>query len=522
MKNFNKGKLIKVGLKPGGSMKRLFFALAVLTLIMQGCMPTNTGDVVGAYGRRPWYQGDPYGMLYIKAGSYNMGQSDEDVPFVHTTRSKTVSVQAFYMDITEISNNEYRQFVYYVRDSIARRKYLGDEEPERWLIRTFDDFGEERPENEWQINWSERFRYHWREGDKLAMETAPLLADMFLPEFERFYKRREIDTRKLMFEYYWIDLKMAAKKGRTNIVRKGYDPDGQKQGTDDPNDPSGHRHLKNPRHDFTDDPIGRDMDMGYFNRKGQNNAIRGHEDRSRFIIREVINVYPDTLCWVHDFTYSFNEPMTNMYFWHVAYDDYPVVGITWVQAKAFNVWRTQLKNSWQQHIGEMFVQDYRLPTEAEWEYAARGDLDLSPYPWGGPYIRNARGCFLGNFKPMRGRYMEDGGFHTVKVTSYHPNDYGLYCMAGNVAEWCSTAYDESMYEFSHDLNPEYTFDAMDWDHPGQKRKVIRGGSWKDIGYYLQTGSRTYEFQDSAKSYVGTRSVMTHLGRGGPDPNGDLD
>jgi len=89
-------------------------------------------------------------------------------------------------------------------------------------------------------------------------------------------------------------------------------------------------------------------------------------------------------------------------------------------------------------------------------------------------------------------------------------------MAGNVAEWTETAYDESMYEMSHDLNPEYRYNAMDWDPPSMKRKVIRGGSWKDIGYYLQTSTRTYEYRDTAKSYVGFRSVATHLGRGGTD------
>ena len=122
---------------------------------------------------------------------------------------------------------------------------------------------------------------------------------------------------------------------------------------------------------------------------------------------------------------------------------------------------------------------------------------------------------------MRGRYFEDGGFYTVKVTSYHPNDYGLYCMAGNVAEWTSTAYDESMYEFSHDMAPEYKYHALDHDPPSMKRKVIRGGSWKDIGYYLQTGTRTYEYQDSAKSYVGYRCVMSYLGRGGVNKSGDI-
>ena len=117
---------------------------------------------------------------------------------------------------------------------------------------------------------------------------------------------------------------------------------------------------------------------------------------------------------------------------------------------------------------------------------------------------------------MRGRYFEDGGFQTVKAFSYNPNGWGLYCMAGNVAEWTETAFDEQMYEQSHDLNPEYRYNAMDWDPPAMKRKVIRGGSWKDIGYYLQTSTRTYEYRDSAKSYVGFRSVATHLGRGGRD------
>jgi formylglycine-generating enzyme required for sulfatase activity len=501
-----------------GKMKKLLF-IGLITLMIASCK-SRSGSLTGVLGR-PIYQPEiPLGMVYIPGGSYSMGENDQDVPFLHQTRSKTVSVQAFYMDQTEITNNEYRQFVHWVRDSIAREKiYAGLQEDAdaaeyiNYRDHYFDegqlafiDFDEsDRINNRslFALNWDREINY----GDEKNEEILPLLADMYYSQPERYYKRREIDTRKLNFKYYWIDLREAARRGRVDIVPNGYDNQGNLISNN-------HRQLNTPTHPFTEEPQGSDLDMGYFNKKGQNNAIRGHENRQRFIIDEEVNVYPDTLCWVRDFTYSFHDPMTNMYFWHPGYDNYPVVGVTWIQAKAFSVWRTQLLNSWLQAMGDLFVNDFRLPTEAEWERGARGDLAQSAYPWGGPYIRNEAGCFLGNFKPMRGRYQDDGGFHTVKAFSYNPNGWGLYCMAGNVAEWCETAYDESMYEFSHDLNTEYRYDAMDWDPPSMKRKVLRGGSWKDIGYYLQTSTRSYEYQDTAKSYIGYRNVMTHIGRGG--------
>jgi gliding motility-associated lipoprotein GldK len=158
------------------------------------------------------------------------------------------------------------------------------------------------------------------------------------------------------------------------------------------------------------------------------------------------------------------------------------------------------------------MNQYRLPTEAEWEYASRGGRIGADYPWGGPYARNSRGCLLANFKPGRGNYGDDGGMHTVKVTSYFPNDFGLYNMSGNAAEWTSTAYDESAVVFIHDMNPNYSYEAKSDDPEVLKRKVIRGGSWKDIGYFMQNGTRSYEFQDTAKSYIGFRCVMSYMGR----------
>jgi gliding motility-associated lipoprotein GldK len=134
------------------------------------------------------------------------------------------------------------------------------------------------------------------------------------------------------------------------------------------------------------------------------------------------------------------------------------------------------------------------------------------YPWGNYYVRNAKGCILANFKPGRGNYPEDGGLYTVKTDAYFPNDYVLYNMAGNVAEWTSSAFYENAYSFQHDLNPDIRYDAAKEDPESWKRKVIRGGSWKDIAYYIQTGSRHWEYQDTAKSYIGFRCALTFLGR----------
>ena len=439
-------------------MKRVFLYLAAL-IILGSCGNSGNGELVGVQNRKPYYQPTPYGMAYIPLGSYTMGAGEEDVAYALTTQPRTVTIAAFYMDETEVTNNEYRQFVYWVRDSIAR-VLLGDMYPEDYLIE------EDRRTGEFFdppfLNWSTRIDWDGEEERDILME-------MYLPEHERFQRKKEFDVRKFNYEYYWVDLPAAAKN------------------------------------DFSQD--------GNVEAGALNNRPQGLQDRSVYVRKEVVNVYPDTLAWLYDYSYSFNEPLTQKYFWHPAYDNYPVVGVNWRQAKAFCVWRTQLKNSWlASKKGDASIHDYRLPTEAEWEWAARGGHDFNPYPWGGPYTRNDKGCFLGNYKPLRGNYTDDGGATPIIVAHYPPNDWGLYDMSGNVAEWTADAFDESSYNFTWDLNPHYQYNADINDPAVLKRKVVRGGSWKDVGYYLQVSARTYEYQDTAKSYIGFRCVQPYLGR----------
>ncbi|WP_430816996.1 SUMF1/EgtB/PvdO family nonheme iron enzyme [Carboxylicivirga sp. RSCT41] len=441
-------------------MKKVLAISVILITILTGCGQSSGGELTGVARRASFYEPDPYGMLFIPQGSFNMGPNDMDIANTMTSQSKTVSVRSFWMDETEITNSEYRQFVYWVRDSIARR--LLGEQFEEFLL-SEDYLGNEIDPP--FVNWDEPIEWD-------NEEYAEILDEMFLPENERFFRRKEIDTRKLTYEYEWVDLLQAAKRSnRYNFETKQYEG-------------------------VAYDQYGEEREIN---------------DRSAFIMKDAVNVYPDTLCWIADFTYSFNEPWTEKYFWHPGFDEYPVVGVNWKQATAFCIWRTQLLNNFLQSKGEPPVNNYRLPTEAEWEYAARGGLDHANYPWGGMYTRNDKGCFLANFKPLRGRYGDDGGMTTMSVGSYAPNDYGLFDMAGNVAEWTSSAYDESAYTFTHDFNPTYKYNALPDDPHVMKRKVLRGGSWKDVGYFLQNGTRTYEYQDSSTSFIGFRCVRDYIG-----------
>lgn len=445
-------------------MKKVIFFALILIILLNSCGPSMTGELTGVPGRKKFFEPEPYQMVFIPAGSFVMGPSDEDAFHVMNTMSKTITVEAFWMDQTEITNNKYRQFVSYVRDSIFRTKLAEAGIEGREYYMTDKEGNVLEPKT---LNWNEKI-------DMRDEQTLAILEEMYYPPQERFNGRKEIDVRKLNYSYYFVDYKQAAQVPYVQDYKAG-----------------------------TGKYVGE-----VYNLEGVRTPVN---DRSAFIIHDIINVYPDTLCWIRDFTYSFNDPQASIYFWHPSYDDYPVVGVSWVQARAFSIWRTDFMNSSLRQRGIPDVQAYRLPTEGEWEYAARGGLDLSMYPWGGPYTRNYQGCFLANFKPLRGNYIDDGSVYTMKVGSYEPNEYGLFDMAGNVSEWTSTAYHPVSYVFTHDLNPNYEYNARPQDPPVMKRKVIRGGSWKDIAYFLQTSSRDYEYQDSTKPYIGFRNVRSYIG-----------
>ncbi len=369
----------------------------------------------------------PRNMVYIPPGTFHMGPSDEDISYNYTTRNRQVSIPGFWMDATEITNDEYRQFVNWVRDSLAFKILFGQ--------------GINKADDTMAVDWKKMATVKW---DKSTIEK---LNELNLAPDNRLYGRPEIDPGKIKYRIEYFDLAAAAKRENANLPK--------------------------------------------------NNFIRTGDEP----------IYPDTLVWIRDFSYSYNEPMAKRYFSHPSFGNYPVVGISWKQAFAFCHWRTHIQNSFLERKKIAIDGDYRLPSEAEWEYAARGGLTNSMFPWGSPYLRNKKGCLLANFKPGRGNYAEDGGFYTVPSKAYWPNQYGLYNMAGNVAEWTGSYFYEGAYNFMSDMSPDIRYEAKNSDKPREKRKVVRGGSWKDVAYFLQVSTRNYEYQDTAKSYIGFRCVI---------------
>ena len=459
----------------------------------------SKGELVGIKGKK-YYPEKPFGMVLVPGGAYIMGKSDDDLPAIEDAPTKTVTVRSFYMDETEITNAEYRQFVYWVRDSVIRTELAkraeevmgGDTEGldnagdgiRQYAFITADTAGlsvyekyikerayetEEDRLRSQTINWDVDLVFDRNEyPDEDYLEV---MESFFIPEDQVFNDLRTWDVSKFDFSYLNSRVDDYLYEKQILIEALANDPVST---------------IFNP----TDEQL--EEEFPQFK-------------RSNFITRESVNIYPDTTVWINDFKYSYNEPMHNDYFWHDAYSNYPVVGVTWHQANAFCQWRTTTKNAYQKtKKKKSLVPNFRLPTEAEWEYAARGGLQGAMYPWGGPYTKNDRGCFMANFKPMRGDYSVDQALYTVEANAYDPNGYNLYNMAGNVSEWVDSSYEQDAYEFSATMNPNV-------NNYYNNKKIIRGGSWKDVKYFLQVSTRDYEYQNQARSYIGFRTVHDYLG-----------
>lgn len=367
-----------------------------------------------------------------------------------------------------------------------------------------------------------------------------------------------------------------------------------------------------------------------------------------------INALPDTLVWRDELSY--NEPLVETYLRHPSYDDYPVVGVSWLQSQNYCKWRSDkvnemlliekgilnpnpdqvdsdnfntkayLAGQYQGNVrknledksvegGErpvkfedgIMLPDYRLPTEAEWEYAAlalKGNqattndeniTDRRYYPWDGNTARYKKrdkyqGKILANFKRGRGDYMGMAGALNDRastpgaVREFMPNDFGLYNMAGNVSEWTQDVYrpwtQMSLRDAdNHDLNPfrGNEFKQLMLDEDGRpvekdslgrlryesvedstlihrenyrssdvrnyydgdsssyvfygygettlisdKARVIKGGSWSDRLYWLSPGTRRYKDEDKSDRNLGFRCAMIRVGgsEGNEDTGGN--
>ena len=430
-------------------MKKILF-LSTVVALLSGCAGSGNGELIGETDRLVWNPTDPYGMVFIPQGSFVMGPSDQDVPFANVSTNQRVSVGAFYMDETEITNNEYRQFERWVVDSMIRTE-----------MNVFKNNRGDTLLSKYVVNGDTLRLIDWNVRINANDEEYKFLYDsLFIKTYVDGKPIKEEDN--FIYRYEVLDVRSLSKSNKTD------------EEAIDQMDPSTYR--------------------------------------DNFVVEKEVKMYPSTLDYQSDYAYANNETDATFNYEHIAHDDYPVVGITWEQATAFSHWRTHIMNSFLRAQGEPILPDFRLPTETEWEYAARGSLSQSPYPWGGPYTRNMRGCFLANFKPLRGNYTADGGLKAIKVRQYNPNNYGLYDMAGNVAEWTSTVYDETSGSYSHDMNSDNSYVSENEDADVLKRKVTRGGSWKDISYFIQNSTRTYEYDDVSTSYIGFRCVMDFLGR----------
>ena len=454
-----------------------FLLVLLLTACMGSKMSSSTGrggEVIGV-GGRAFSEPAPFGMTKVARGYLHMGIDQQDSLWGKQTPVADISVDGFWMDETEVTNSEYKQFVMWVRDSILRTR-LADLD-DSYMITEDKNGNPVTPHLDWKKNLPRKPSEEEQEVIDGLYATNPVTGE------------KSLDASQMNYRYEIYDYTTAAlRRNRLNAQERDLNTD----------------HVVNP-----DEVVMISKDTAYVDDEGRivsetiNRPLSGPWD---FLNTYIVNIYPDTTCWVNDFQNADNEVYLRNYFSNPAYNDYPVVGVTWEQANAFCAWRTDylLKG-----LGAeaRYIQRYRLPTEAEWEYAARGK-EGTEFPWENADVKSGDGCFFANFKPDRGNYTKDGNLITSKVGIYQANSNGLYDMAGNVAEWTSTLYTEAGVEAMHDANPQLEYKAAKEDPYQLKKKSVRGGSWKDPESYIRSAWRTWEYQNQPRSYIGFRCVRS--------------
>ena len=300
--------------------KAIFVIAAFLTgMSLTSCfsgkrMMADGGEVVGQKGEAV-AEPTPYGMVKVPRGYLKVGLEEQDSLWGNVIPGKEISVDGFWMDQTEVTNSMYRQFVYWVRDSIIRERladpaYGGDE---TYKIEE-DEYGEPITPH---LNWKKPIP--WRkptEDEERAIES--------VYTYHPIEGTRMLDARQMNYRYEVFDYEKAAmRKYRLNPAERSLD-------TDNPANP--------------DEVIMISKDTAYVDDDG--NIVRQTITRPLsslydFLNTYIVNVYPDTTCWVNDFPNANNEVYMRTYFSSPSYNDYPVVGVTWEQANAFCAWRTE-------------------------------------------------------------------------------------------------------------------------------------------------------------------------------------
>lgn len=430
--------------------------------------------------------------------------------------------EPFYISRFEVTNREYREFVNWVTDSLFRdaiyeSELVSDEEAVKMLIipkdvlknGIYDERNlEARPVSGsrlinreiYPLNWEYDY---WKElrDDQII----PSISGLYQRSNERFYKCRQVDTEQLIYRYFDFDF-------------EGY------------------------RKDTT--------------------VIRGHKERSRFILDTAINIYPDTTCWSKLSWMPFNEPMANMYFWHPAYDDYPVVGISYDQAKAYCHWKQRQLKKEHPEIARYFKFDLPRTYEYEWAISAGfsqmdqmlvQDNELitslllgqpngrkvdrhDSYAYGemvytqkvyAPYPGGQKKYLKQKANSKQGKQSTDEWNQAIENEQNRLAN-GIDFLSNNVSEWMDENYKENYaaliqayINYNCFANPEYCeyqrhIDQNRLRENDSTGQLIMGGNWYDERYGSYLGINTAglypkNFKNSPNSFatVGFRCVIRY-------------